>query len=167
MFILKAHVKSSQACSWMNVKAVGIRKQAFKIQKHLKPNILKIVIQMCRILNGWAMNYVLCTRQDIQNPDQYKGIQDGVYLSGFQILWQSRFSIAFKINITIRATFNHLNTGHVRYSDPAVPKFCSARICVSTFIRAFIRSIKTILKQKKIFIFLMGLEHILNHLNLS
>ena len=41
---------------------------------------------MVQYLNGWSMGYVLCTRPTIQIPE---GKQDGIHLSGFQMVGMS------------------------------------------------------------------------------
>ena len=65
------------------------------------------------------MAYILCTRSTIPVQDQYIQKQDGVHLSGNQMVGLSSIQMALENwTIDIQPLFDHSNTQPVWYSDP-------------------------------------------------
>ena len=64
--------------------------------KILIPNFLKFEFQMVWYSNGQSMGYVLCTSRTIRILDQNKRKQDGVHLSGIQMVGLSGIQMAFE-----------------------------------------------------------------------
>ena len=73
---------------------------------------------MVQYSNGRSSGYVICTRPTAQIPNQYIRKQDGVHLSGIQMVELSSIQMALK-NRTfgIQHLFDYLNTRLDQISD--------------------------------------------------
>ena len=115
----------------------GSEYQPFEYWKHLNFNLFGVWISNGSIFKWPVYVYVLCTRLTIWIPDQYIRKQDGVHLSGIQMVGLSSVQMAFEYQtIWYPTSFYLWNTGliidHwniilVWYSDPhCIPMIHSA-----------------------------------------
>ena len=63
---------------------------------HLNTKLFEVGISNGSVSNGWSMGYVPCTKPTIRIPDQYIRKQDGIHLSGIQMVGLSGIQMAFE-----------------------------------------------------------------------
>ena len=73
---------------------------------------MKQIVKELQYSSGWSMCFVPCTRLTIQILDQHIRKQDGVQLSGKQMVWLTGIQMAFQ------PLLEHSNSKLVCYADP-------------------------------------------------
>ena len=90
----------------------GSEYRPFEYWKHLNTKLVKVRFQMVQYLNGWSMCYVLCTRLTIWKLDQYIRKQNGIHLSGIQIVRLPDIQMAFESNLFANIWIPNYSVAH-------------------------------------------------------